>query len=65
MKIIKCDRCGTKIEALANQSDITVKANFDIPVGNFRATVDLCEKCTRQFYTHFMNNHYCYKKENE
>lgn len=65
MKYVKCDRCGTKIEALDNQSDITIIANFDIPVGNFRTTVDLCEKCTKQFYTHFMNNHYCYKKETE
>ena len=65
MKYSTCDRCGTKIEALDNQSDITVIANFDVPVGNFRVTVDLCEKCTKQFYTHFMNNHYCYKKEIE
>ena len=61
MKYIKCDRCGAQINPLDNQSDITVISNFEIIASNVKTSVDLCERCTKQFYTHFMNNHYCYE----
>lgn len=61
MKYIKCDRCGTELHITDNQADIKVTVNYLVPVNNFKNTVDLCEKCIKQFFTHFMNNHYFYK----
>ena len=58
MTYIKCDRCGAQIHQLDNQSDITVMANFEVPIVNARTSIDLCETCTKQFYSHFMKNHY-------
>ena len=58
MTYIKCDRCGAQIHPLDNQSDITVMANFEVPVANARTSLDLCETCTKQFYAHFMKNHW-------
>lgn len=62
MTYIKCDRCGAQIYSLENQSNITVMANYEVPVPNARTSIDLCETCTKQFYSHFMKNHYIIKE---
>lgn len=56
-KYVLCDRCGERIAELDNKSEVTVNANYNIHVIH-RTSVDLCEKCTEQFYTHFMKNHW-------
>ena len=57
----KCDRCGTKIVELQHQTRINIIPNYNIENAVARSNVDLCETCTRQFFNHFMKNHW---KEN-
>lgn len=64
MTYIKCDRCGAQIHPLDNHLTITVMKNFEVPVANAKSLIDLCETCSKQFYTHFMKNHYSYKAVN-
>ena len=54
----KCDRCGTKIVELQNQTRINIVPNYNIENAVVRSNVDLCETCTRQFFNHFMKNHW-------
>ena len=57
MNIIKCDRCGALLPRLANRSEVSINSNFQAT----KSTVDLCETCTKQFFSHFMKNHWSYK----
>ena len=57
MKYIKCDRCGTNIAQLSNKSEVTINSNYEIRAIH-KTSVDLCEKCTEQFFSHFMKNHW-------
>jgi uncharacterized protein with PIN domain len=57
IKYALCDRCGTKIEKTRNKSRITVTPNYNVRAIH-RTTIDLCETCTEQFYSHFMKNHW-------
>ena len=56
-KYVLCDRCGKRIAEPDNKSEVTVNANYNIRAIH-RTSVDLCEKCTEQFYSHFMKNHW-------
>ena len=57
MKYIKCDRCGTSIAELSNKSEVTINPNYQVKAIH-KSSVDLCEKCTEQFFSHFMKNHW-------
>lgn len=59
-----CDRCGARIHEHSNQSNITVSPNYNVREIH-RTSVDLCETCTEQFFSHFMKNHWSYKKDEE
>lgn len=59
MEIIKCDRCGAQVPKLANRSVVSVDSTFCIY--GCKNKVDLCETCTKQFFSHFMKNHWSYK----
>ena len=61
MNIIKCDRCGAQLPRLANHSEVSISSNFLVA----KSTVDLCETCTRQFFSHFMKNHWSYKNNEQ
>ena len=65
MKYIKCDRCGQHIGNFDGSCEIEITTNFEVNVNNFSSTIDLCKRCTEQFFTHFMNNHYFYKENEE
>ncbi len=54
----KCDRCGTKLAELQHQTRINIISNYNVEGMIYRNNVDLCEKCTRQFFNHFMKNHW-------
>ena len=56
-KYVLCDRCGKRITEPDNKSRVTVSANYNIQAIH-RPSIDLCEKCTEQFYSHFMKNHW-------
>ena len=58
MTYIKCDRCGTKLAELQNQTQINIMPNYNIEGAEYHMSVDLCEKCTKQFFNHFMKNHW-------
>ena len=59
MNIIKCDRCGAQLPKLANRSEVSINSNFQVTES--KSKVDLCETCTKQFFSHFMKNHWGYK----
>lgn len=61
MKLFKCDRCGRTIGQNDQKSEVSVNPNWSVPESNFRTTMDLCEICTRQFFSHFMKNKPLYK----
>lgn len=61
MNVIKRDRCGAQIPRLANRSEVSVSSNFQVA----KSTVDLCETCTKQFFSHFMKNHWSYKNNEQ
>lgn len=56
-KYVVCDRCGKRIAEPDSKSEVTVNANYTIQAIH-RTCIDLCEKCTEQFYSHFMKNHW-------